>query len=123
MSRKDVRAAMGSKFVEFKKASFASNTTDAFDDEFIHVYYDDRDVVEAVEVFRPSQCTYSDIDLLDVPISRLKEALCEKGLAFITDESGLFIEDGRLGLYVPEEIDSPTAVATSVYVELPRNLR
>lgn len=114
----DVRAVIGSKVVEFKKAFFASNTTDAFDDEFIHVYYDDRDMVEAVEVFRPSQCAYNGIDLIGVPISKLKDSLCEKGLAFNEDESGLFMEGGRLSLYVPEEMDSPNAVATSVYVEL-----
>ena len=48
MLRLDLRNILGD-FKEFKKSEFSKNTTDDF--SFCHVYYDDNDKVEAVEIF------------------------------------------------------------------------
>src|SRR5262245_57232562 len=93
MSRAEVRSVVGSKVVEFRKAYFASNTTDAFDDEGIHVYYDDNDIVEAVELFCPNRYNYCGRNVLGERIGCLKDVLREDGFEFETDESGLFLED------------------------------
>lgn len=117
MSRADVRAVIGSDFVEFKKAYFVSNTTDAFDSAGIHVYYDDQDRVEAVEIIHPAQCDYNGVNLLGIQIPHLKTVFIQRGIAFTEDDAGMYLEGGRLAIYVPEDVNSPDAIGTSVYVD------
>ena len=52
MTREMVRAAAGSIFTEFRKTRFSKNTSDDFG--FMHVFYDEKDMCEAVELFSDS---------------------------------------------------------------------
>ena len=54
-SREDVRKFMG-EFTEFKKSKFSKNTTDNFGS--CHVYYDQDNKVEAVEIFNNAIAEY-----------------------------------------------------------------
>ena len=49
MTREEVRRALGTSFVEFKKNKYSQNTTDDYG--VAHIYYDAEDKCEAVEVF------------------------------------------------------------------------
>lgn len=49
MARETVRSTVGSAFAEFKKTRFSKNTTDDFG--FMHVFYDEKNTCEAVELF------------------------------------------------------------------------
>ena len=49
MTREVVRTTVGSTFTEFRKTRFSKNTTDDFG--FMHVFYDEKNTCEAVELF------------------------------------------------------------------------
>ena len=53
MMREDVRTAVGSTCTEFRKSKFSKNTADDFG--FMHVFYDEKNTCEAVELF--NDCT------------------------------------------------------------------
>jgi len=53
MSRSEVRSAMGSDFVEFKKSKFSKNTSDDY--HFLHVFYNVANECVAVEIFDDCQ--------------------------------------------------------------------
>ena len=50
-TRNEVRQIINSKVIEFKKTPDSKNTTDAFDDKGIHVYYDDQGNCKEIENF------------------------------------------------------------------------
>lgn len=49
MSRDEIRVAVGSAYTEFRKSRFSKNTADDFG--FMHVFYDEKNACEAVELF------------------------------------------------------------------------
>lgn len=62
MTREMVRAAVGSSFTEFKKTRFSKNTTDDFG--FMHVFYDEKNTCEAVELFNDCIVMVDDVCLM-----------------------------------------------------------
>ena len=56
MNRSEVRALFSGAFEEFKKTEDSDETTDDFGD--FHVYYDEDDKVEAVEIFENVNVEY-----------------------------------------------------------------
>lgn len=62
MMREDVRTAVGSTCTEFRKSKFSKNTTDDFG--FMHVFYDEKNTCEAVELFNDCTVTVDDVCLM-----------------------------------------------------------
>lgn len=56
MKRSEVREILG-EYTEFKKTKFSKNTTDDFG--FCHVFYDDNDCCEALELFENAEVEYN----------------------------------------------------------------
>lgn len=62
-SRKMVRGMISGACKPFKKTPLSKNYTDAFSDAGFHVYYDESDNVELIEVFSPAIVEYSGVVL------------------------------------------------------------
>lgn len=62
MMREDVRTAVGSTCTEFRKSKFSKNTSDDFG--FMHVFYDEKNTCEAVELFNDCTVTVDDVCLM-----------------------------------------------------------
>ena len=58
MDRKAVRMLFENKYTEFKKTPLSKNTTDDFG--AFHVYYDNDDKCEAIEVFEDTEILLND---------------------------------------------------------------
>lgn len=95
MERSKVRAIWGDA-VEFKKTPVSETTTDDFG--FCHVYYDENDECEAIEVFSESE-VYVDGKKI-FPID-LKKAL-GTFLFLSEDEDGAISAEKSVGICAPE---------------------
>ena len=110
MSRADVRRAIGAKFREFVKSpDRPSDTTDAFEDLFVHAYYGPNSgTCEFVEFgggrVRP---VFLGRDLLSEPFSELREWFRSLDPTITEDESGLESRALGIGLYAPHAEEEP----------------
>ena len=62
MTREMVRTTVGMPFTVFCKSRFSKNTTDDFG--FMHVFYDEKDICEAVELFDDCVVMVDDVCLM-----------------------------------------------------------
>lgn len=88
MTREMVRAAVGSSFTEFQKTRFSKNTTDDFG--FMHVFYDEQNTCEAVELFNDCVVMVDDVCLMPSDKSALDDWLKSK------DASSEIFSDGSV---------------------------
>ena len=109
-SREDVRKILGTSFKKtFKKTKFSKNTTDDF--SFCHVFYDEQDKVEAIEVFGDSEFLFKGKNLFLSQFSDLKTFLGDNAIGFAEDDSGLRSDDIGLSVYAPDKKHIETLLA------------
>lgn len=108
MRREDVREAVGATARTFRKTPDAITLVDAFDTEGIHVYYDEQDLCEAVEVASPSVPTFKGRALLGRSFAELLDWLRTLDPEIQVDESGLTASSVGLGLYAPSAEQAPS---------------
>ncbi|SEA79546.1 hypothetical protein SAMN05421743_108122 [Thalassobacillus cyri] len=75
MSRKEVRETLNLKVTEFMKDEADENTTDAFDDLGINVYYKADDTCEMIEVSSSAIPMLKHKKLIGPPLKQVKEML------------------------------------------------
>jgi hypothetical protein len=110
MRRDEVRVAVKAAVRAFKKTPDAKTLVDAFDDEGIHVYYDEQDVCEAVEVGSPAAPVFDGQSLIGRPFAEVRDWLQARDSDVQLDEAGLTDFEIGLGLYASsaeEEPDDP----------------
>jgi hypothetical protein len=98
--RDDVRKTFGS-FKEFKKTKFSKNTTDNF--SFCHVFYDEKNKVEAFEFFDSSDFQFKEKNLFSFSFAELKSFLENNTINFQENESGLRSDAIGLSVYSPDK--------------------
>lgn len=76
MSRTDVKKMMGNKPKEFTKNTFSKAKTDDFG--AYHAYYDESEMLEAVEFFDECQLVLDGIDLMQLTYKNLLDLMREK---------------------------------------------
>ena len=107
MRRDEVRAAIGTKVSPFMKGLDSTTLTDSFDDERIHVYYDEQDCCEAVEVASPSVPLLEGQALLGRPFSEVRDWLMSRDSEVELDGAGLIAFTLGVGLYAPSALKEP----------------
>jgi hypothetical protein len=113
MLRADVRRAVGGKFREFVKSPHRpSNTTDAFEELLVHVYYAaNGGMCEFIEFGGGSaRPILHGKDLLSEPFSELRDWFRTLDPTMTEDATGLESPALGIGLYAPyadEEPDRP----------------
>ncbi len=98
MKRNDVRSLFDNKYTEFKKSKFSKTTTDDFSK--CHIYYNENNVCEAVEIFNDSKIDiYMDNKkIFPINLSQLKEIFSD-----IEEENGSYISKSKsIGIYAPD---------------------
>ena len=88
MTREQVRSTVGSFFTEFKKSRFSKNTTDDFG--FMHVFYDEKNTCEAVELFNDCVVVVDGVCLMPSDKSDIDDWLKSR------DASSEFFPDGSV---------------------------
>ena len=96
MERELVRKLYG-KYEEFKKSEYSENTTDDFGS--FHVYYDENNKCEAVEIFDDVEVTVNGEKIFPVKIEEAQKI--ESSL--VRDEEGLISIEKSIGIYAPDE--------------------
>ena len=96
MERDVVRKLYG-EYEEFKKSEYSENTTDDFGS--FHVYYDENDKCEAVEIFDDVEVTVNGEKIFPVKIEEAQKI--ESSL--VRDEEGLISIEKSIGIYAPDE--------------------
>ena len=99
--RAAVRAALGSKFEEFKKRKFSKNTTDDFGS--CHVFYSPDDCFDAIEIF--PEVTIS-VDSNIIPLACSSLITWVKGLdsEAVEDSDGIVSKKFSIGVYAPNQV-------------------
>ena len=98
MTRDDVRNALGLEFKEFKKSKYSKNTTDDFG--VCHVFYDEDDKCEAVEIFDDIGVTVNGLEIFpdntDNAMVAIKDLVKDDyGLISISQSVGITVEAGK----------------------------
>ena len=94
MKRNEVRSIFG-EAKEFKKSQFSKTTTDDFG--FCHVFYNQNDECEAIEIFDESEVQINGVAVFPENADTLKSML--KDLE--EDESGFISKSQSIGVYAP----------------------
>ena len=94
MSRVEVHAILGEDFEPFVK-DVGERETDAYDEIGAHIYYDQQECVEYVELFEPAAPVLDDVQLMGEKISKLKRTLQYKfkpnDVGYVIDDVGVFL--------------------------------
>jgi hypothetical protein len=98
--RSEVRSILGAPNRVFKKVPFADNTTDAYTELGLHVFYDPDDRLESVDAFAPAPIRFDGIQLVGVPAEAIAEAMAERGYG----RGSYDFPEACFSLYVVDEI-------------------
>lgn len=114
-SRKKVRELIGGKFAESKKTITSSNTTDSYDS--FHVYYDEKDLMEAVEIFGDINVSINGTIVFPGDLECVKAMIPD--LRF---DSGSYIsKELSIGIYAPDDCMESILVAKKDYYSMTDN--
>lgn len=114
MRRDDVRRALGASVRAFRKTPEATILTDAFDDEGIHVYYNEQDLCEAVEVASPAIPVLQGRALVGRSFAEIRDWLRTLDPEVEIDESGLTAFTFGVGLYASSAQKAPNGPVEAV---------
>lgn len=95
MKRCDVRKVFG-EATEFKKSKFSKTTTDDFG--FCHVFYNQSDECEAIEIFDENEVQIDDITVFPDNADKLKSMLPDTE----DDDCGFISKSKSIGVYAPD---------------------
>lgn len=100
MSRAEVRGLMGQPKSEFRKFS-DENTTDEYDS--YHVFYDEDDRLEAVEIFNDEgvEVYVGDVLVFPTDLVTARELIPDSEI----DDDGLTCVAQSIGIYAPDALD------------------
>ncbi|OGL65909.1 hypothetical protein A3F52_05020 [Candidatus Uhrbacteria bacterium RIFCSPHIGHO2_12_FULL_47_11] len=116
MTRKQVRQTLKGKVKEFLKTPQSKRMTDAFGDLGFHVYYDDQEQCEAVELFNPAQVSFEGKQLIGTPYQEVKEHFIKKDEHLEEDGAGFISKKLGFGVYAPFAGKEPQEPIESVLV-------
>lgn len=114
MKREDVRKCFNNVYRESKKGSSNGNNSDAF--TCCYVYYNKRDICEAIEFFGDARVTMSGILMLGESYSKVKKYIESMDNFISIDDSGFTSFKYGIGIYAPFAQDEPDEPVESVIV-------
>jgi hypothetical protein len=114
ITRSQARALLGDNFTVFRKGSTSTSETDAFDDLGVHLYYDDNQRLECIEIWGECSVFLSGISLLNVPVKDVLANLDAAQLPYHYDD-GYFIDNCGCALYAPSDIVKAVTVCRRGY--------
>lgn len=119
MPREHVLCLLGKAFRTFKKTAESINTTDAYDAECLHIYYDESDRIKGIEFFEGSQFSWQGEVLVGESCGDLKKTLLLRGVPFSSDNCGIEANSLGMGFYIPDITDKgDDAIIKCLYLDL-----
>jgi hypothetical protein len=105
MERDVVRRTMQLPVTPFRKTERSPTLTDAFRGAGIHVFYDEGDRCEAIELSKPARVTLNGNSLLGVSFAEGEGTLRALDPAAVTDSDGCTSFALGVSLYCPADVD------------------
>jgi hypothetical protein len=118
MSRTEVRAFMSGVPFPYMKSKDSVSLTDAYYENTVQIYYDDRDIIRGVEIFRPNELFCDGFPVLGKRAITLLSSVFSSQAVSKEYGVGYVVGDGTVSLYVPEVDDDVEALVEAVYVKL-----
>lgn len=116
LSKGQVRDILGPGFEVFWKTADSLNTTDAYFQLDLHVYYDARDMVKGVEFFERSTVSWNGHKLVGETSTDVLALFRRHGIDPVIDDDGFEVGELGMGFYVDDDDD----LITTLYVNLRR---
>jgi hypothetical protein len=113
MARARVRLTLGAHYSEFWKSDTSTNSSDSYDASGLIIYYDNADLVEAVEIAPPAIARFEGINLLGMPAKSVVELFHRLDEGLTVDDFGLTSLAYGVGAYIPDmdaAMDPPESV-------------
>ena len=98
-TRDTIRSVLGSGFRSFRKTQ-DENETDAYDSLGVHIYYDDSNCVEFVELFTPAEPSFESVSLVGQKAEDVVGKLRELGYEGDQDDVGYNYDGVGIGLTI-----------------------
>lgn len=114
--RDEVRNKLKVSYDSFFKTDESKVETDAFDELGVHVYYDNDILVEAVELFEPSNPKHGNIELLNLPYTQILRYFKNIDSGLEEFDSGFTSFKYGIGVYAPFKDEEPHLECESVIV-------
>lgn len=95
MERAEVRKKFSVPEREFKKSKFSKRTTDDFGS--CHVYYDENDRCEAVEIFDDVEVYMDGKKVFPITVQEIIELIPD----LVKEEDSLISQNASIGIYAP----------------------
>lgn len=111
MVRDSIREIFGD-YSEFRKNELSKNTTDDFG--FIHAYYDNDNMLEAIECFGEAKITLHNEDIMKMNANQLETFLDKESIDYFKDEIGIQSDSIGLSAYIPEYLNKKEAKVESL---------
>ena len=118
LTRDQGRSLLGEKFSSFRKGPYSATDTDAYDECGLHLYYDEKDRLEAIEAFEPCPVYYRDISLLNISVREVLDRLASLGVSARYDD-GHLLDAGGFALYAPDDVVRAVTVYRKGYYDEP----
>lgn len=114
MKREVIRKKFNHEFTEFKKTHFSQNTTDAF--EFCHIYYDNENLCEAIELFEPATVMFDNFVMTEQPYEKVKDFFDAIDDSLDFNDAGFTSYKYGIGVFAPNASDEPEEPIESIIV-------
>ena len=116
LPRAQVHDILGAGFEVFWKTADSLNTTDAYFQLDLHVYYDARDMVKGVEFFERSTVSWSGHKLVGETSTDVLALFRRHGFDPVIDDDGFEVGELGMGFNVDDDDD----FITTLYINLRR---
>ncbi|MCM0649712.1 hypothetical protein NBE98_15195 [Clostridium swellfunianum] len=114
MKREVVREKFNHQFTEFKKTPFSQNTTDAF--EFCHVYYDNENLCEAIELFEPANVVFDNFTMTEQSYEKVRRFFESIDDSLDFNDAGFTSYKFGVGVFAPYALEEPKEPIESIIV-------
>lgn len=111
MTRQAIHERLGEPLKFLKTKSDTSIPVDAYNKHGFHIYYDDDEKCEAIEMFDPAQVSFEKKKLIGTPYQEVKEYFVKKDEYLEEDKAGFTSKMLGIGVYAPlagKEPQEPT---------------
>lgn len=112
--REAIRHKFNQNFKEFRKTPYDVNTTDAF--EFCHIYYDNENLCEAIELFEPATVVFDSFIIAEQPYEKVREYFENIDDSLDFNDAGFTSYKYGIGVFAPYADDEPDEPIESIIV-------
>ena len=114
--RKDARAKLNAEYSTFIK-DVGENETDSFDDNGLHLYYDDEGRLEFVEAFHPADISFQGVRFLGRDVSAVTRDMNAIGFREVGADVGIDFPDAGIALTAPSGVVEGVAAHRKGYYD------